>query len=418
MAFLGRHWRENRTPVSAACRAVAEDLQSMMPGAGVGHFPAGGLALDWRVPDSWTVRSARLVAPDGTPLYDFARDNPLGLWAHSRSFQGALSRDDLAAHVSFDDDRPDAWVWNFRGIYRPEWSGWGFSLPARVWHAAPEGSYRVEIDAEIGDREELCWVEATLPGRDPRPILLLAHTCHPGQVADGLGNVALLLDLYARLAQVSDRRHTWRFVLGPETYTAAAVLAGWRGPPPLGGIYCDMLAAASPLCWQGSLSGEGLPDLALLAVLGRGARRGYREIWGNDEKVWSALPWCTPVAVLCRERFAAYHTDDDGPDESEPFLSEAGAVLASVVDAIEADANPRMLVAGPVCRSRHGLYRDELGQPEHNAVEAAQVLADGSRSMLEICRDLGGAPLRLLREHFDAFAAAGLAEFRPPEVAP
>lgn len=404
--FLERHWRLNRTATSAACRAVAEELAAMMPGAAVGRIKAGAVVLDWRIPEEWVVRSARLISPDGSVLFDLDIDGPVGLWAHSREFHGVISKRELAAHISTPRK------WRYHGIYRPDWSGWGFSLSEAAWSAAPEGDYRVDIDAEVSADGEMAWVDATLPGRDPRPILLMAHTCHPGQVADGLGNVALLLDLYARLSAVPNRRRTWRFILGPETFTALAVLSrGLGDPPPICGLYLDMLSASAPLIWQQSFGGTSPMDKALSAVMASRARYSYRAVWGNDEKLWESQPWKVPVACLTRAWFLEYHTDRDLPPKGDA-LWQAGEVLSDVVEALEADGFPRMLIAGPVCRGRHGLYRDYLPREAHDAIEAAQILADGSRSTLEIA-EATGADFWLLDETFRAFEAKGLAALHP-----
>lgn len=407
-ALVLRHWRENRTPVSPACRALAAELAELMPGAVVNTIPAGARALDWRIPDEWRVGSARLVAPNGIVLYDWATDNPVGLWAHSRSFHGDISRQDLAAHVSTDSKRPQARLWNWRGIYRPEWLGWGFSLPHDAWASAPQGTYRVDITADVETQGDMAWVDATLPGIDPRPILLMAHTCHPGQVADGLVNVAMLLDLYAELASRPKRYRTWRFILGPETYTAAAVLSrGVCDPQPIAGLYLDALSADAPLLWQSSFGGESEMDCALTAIMGASARIPYREIWGNDEKFWESQPWRVPVPTLARGWFPQYHTDEDTPDNQGSIVAPV-KLLADIVNAIEGDYLPRMLIAGPVCRGRHGLYYDHLSQPEQNAIENAQILADGTRSLNDIAATLG-VSAKFLGPYFRAYAERGLA---------
>ena len=396
--LLAKHWRANRTPVSDACAALAVDLASAMPGAYVVHVPSCEPVFDWRIPEYWNVTKATLTAPDGRVIADFA-DNPICLWAHSIPFSGTLTREELEPHIRIGS-------WHCRNIYRPEVSEWGFSLPAADWQFAGPGPFTVNIEASIG-RGHMAYVDATIGGKTRNTILLCAHTCHPAQVADGLANCLLLMDLYNELRD-SKPKYTYRFILGPETFTGLAWLAKNDTDSVVGGLYLDMLAAPSPLMWQESLGGRDMNRLVRAALAESG--KPYRSVWGNDEKVYSSRPWRMEMPVLARERWGGYHTASDNPENCpEASWTEAATALRDIVRACEEDCAPLIPANGPACLSRRGLYGDLWSAREREAVEQLQVFASGNYLLSEIAVKTG-VKFGFLADMLSRFKEAGLAK--------
>src|SRR5690606_40589939 len=63
-----------------------------------------------------------------------------------------------------------------------------------------------------------------------------------GQVNDGIACLAVLIELFRHLQTLPRRRYTYRLILGPEYYAAAAVLAHGKNVDQLKyGFYLDMM---------------------------------------------------------------------------------------------------------------------------------------------------------------------------------
>ena len=345
-AWLAKHAPTNRVLVGPYIDAAIEDLAAEFPDAKVYRAPSGSMLFDWPVPNAWDCEVARLTGPGGEVLADFAK-SPLAVWANSEPWQETLSAEALAPHLSGR--------WRFEGSYRRWEKCKGFSLPTDSnW--AGWGNYEALIVSKSW-ASAMQAVELVIPGDSEESILLGAHLCHPGQVADGIGNAAILLDLARQIEDMPRRRYTYRFLFGPEGY-AAALWLKHNARLPLAVLYCDMLLAPSPLRVQFGARPGWLNDLAV--AVDADNCRAFRSLWGNDERWWEARPWMVPTLGICRDRFPQYHTDGDNMSLADPDRwAESLAYVGRFVDALEWDRLPAMLGNGPNCLSRHGLYSSD-----------------------------------------------------------
>ena len=96
----------------------------------------------------------------------------------------------------------------------------GVSIPYSQVGLLTDDEYYVDIDTELNDRNTIKTADIFLEGDNPQTIFICAHTCHPGIVSDGLGCIAVALELYHLLAAKKRRRYSYRFVW-PEYFGAA-----------------------------------------------------------------------------------------------------------------------------------------------------------------------------------------------------
>ncbi len=409
-AFIGNYWRLNRSAVSPDTDELVAGIKERIPEGEVLEIPSGDAILDWQVPPRWVVRRGRLKRSSGEVLADFA-DNPLVLWTHSTGFSGRLSREELLRHVVSDPDRPDEVFYRYQAGYRYRSEGsdeWGFSLPHRLVESLDDAEYDVEIDADLDNQGSLKVFNAFLPGRLPDTVFFMAHTCHPAQVADGLANVAVLIELYKLLAGRKNRQYSYRFLFGPEYFGAAAYLDSSPREELerlCCGLYCDMLSSGEPIAWQPSFRGESRIDAVLEAVIPHHAsfwvKRPYRRMWGNDEMFFNGPGFEIPMAAIGRGHSEAppreYHFDSDNLDALDGYhLVESLWILKRLVEVFETDRVPARKFQGPPCQSKHGIYADATScGAEYDLREAVSIEIDGSRSVLDIAA----------RHKFDYFAA-------------
>ena len=419
-SLIERGWRLNRTAVNPDTDRFVDMLTQELD-AEVIEVEAGAECLTWQIPRNWWVRKGQLRRTDGTVLADFA-DNPLHLWTHSICFSGLITREDLFAHhIQTDHNRPDEIIYHYRNGYRFGAREWGFSLPYRTVKDMHDESYVVEIDSDLDLNGSLKVVDAFLPGELPDTIFLMAHTCHPALVADGIGCVAVAAELFHMLAAMPSRRYSYRFLFGPEYFGAAAYLA--RAPQAAiktlrFGVFLDMLTNHEQLGFQHSMQGNSRMDHVtrnvLVSHLPTLLELPYRKLWGNDETFYNGPGFLIPTIGIGRGSFREYHYDTDNLDNLSLYKAEESAwILSRILTVFETDYVPRLTFSGPLYLSRYGLYIDPTVDREGaRSLERMLALIDGERSCMDLATLLD-ADFFSVRAFCDSLESKGLSKRRP-----
>lgn len=392
--FITRYWKWNRVPVGDDTSVFVTELAKQL-GADIISAPTGEDCLTWVMPPKWSVREAYLESPDGTRIADFA-ENPLYLKSYSVPFSGDIDRDTLLGHINSDPERPDRLIYDYRAQYQHgERTEWGFSLPHRVVEKLPEGRYRAHIDAEFGEGS-LDVLDWRLEGESPDTIFFAAHTCHPAQVNDGIGCIAVLIELFQWLAAQPRRRFSYRLLAGPEYFAAAAVLAKAPDIEHLKyGMFLDMMGNGQRLGYSRTYHGDSLIDRIVRNVMATFTddffETEYRNLWGNDELFYDGPDFRIPTIGLGRDRFVHYHTDKDDLDACDyGQLQESVDLLKRTVEVFENDEIVRRLYRGPLYLNRFGLYVDPKVDPKgYRSLQEIQIEMDGETSNFEIAERLG-----------------------------
>lgn len=416
--LIDRYYRWNRVTVgddtSRFVRELSEQLQ-----VEVMSLPTGTPCLTWTVPRKWVVREAYIETPAGERIADFAW-NPLYLNAYSVPFSGTLSREEALKHISVHPTMEDRLLYLNRWQYHREHTQWGFSVPASVVKQMNEETYRVHVDTsfEDGTLDVIDWV---LPGETEETVFFSAHTCHPGQVNDGIACLAVLIELFRHLQTLPRRRYTYRLILGPEYYAAAAVLAHGKKVDQLKyGFYLDMMANLLPVSYSRSFHGGSYADRVARSVLQRyeSGRLDvpYRGLYGNDEMFYDGPGFEIPTVCLSRHPFPYYHTDWDDLQHCDfEALEESYRLLTDIVDTFETDCVPVRAYEGPLYLSGYDLYIDPLVDPAgYRALQAIQIYMDGTRSLLDIAEQTD-ASFPFVRGFVDELCKRGLAIRRDRE---
>jgi aminopeptidase-like protein len=333
-----------------------------------------------------------------------------------------VSREDLLAHhVVTDPDRPDEIVYHYRNGFQYDVREWGFSLPYRVVASLGDESYQVEIDADLDDEGSVKVVDAYLPGALPETLFFMAHTCHPAQVSDGIGSIAVAVELFHDLKALPHRRYSYRFLFGPEYFAAAAYLTK-AGSEAVGnlhlGCYLDMMTTHEPLGFQASMQGDSRLDKVAANVmqshLTTQVGRPFRGLWGNDETFYNGPGYNIPTIGIGRVMHREYHYDSDNLDNFSAYRAvESVWILKRIVEVFETDYLPVREYQGPLYLSRFGLYvdpvKDRVGAVD---LERMQVLMDGRHSCMDIAEALG-MDFFFVRNLCDKMAGFGLVSKAP-----
>lgn len=418
VSLIDRFWKHNRSAVNPETDefafALAEEL-----GAEILEAKSGETCLTWTVPDNWYVRKGQLKTLSGDILVDFA-DNPLHLWTHSCSFSGTISRSELIRdHINTDPDRPDEFLYHYANGYRSQVRDWGFCVPYRTLETMTDPSYHVEIDADLDKNGTLKVVDAFIEGELTETIFIMAHTCHPGQVSDGIGCIAAGAELYHKLKAGPKPRYSYRFLFSPE-YFGGAVYLEKADPKKIEalhmGVYLDMVTTHSPLGFQRSLQGNSRFDAITRNVMKSHTptlvERPYRKLWGNDETFYNGTGYQIPTLGIGRLMHREYHYDSDNMENlSQYHLKETLWVLQRIIEILETDYIPVPNFKGPVYLSKYNmsaaLGNDVPGWREN--VERIQFLMDGEHSIMDMA-DVLDLDYYLIRDFVDQFVEKGLAE--------
>lgn len=424
--MIEQHWKLNRTAVNQDTDRLAAFLSTSLQ-ADVLEARPGESCLTWQVPLHWRVRKGQLRSRSGDVIADYA-DNPLHLWTHSVSYSGTVDRDTLLSqHISSDPRRPDEFPYHYRNGYRYGAREWGFSIPFRRVEQMTDDAYEVEIEADLDENGTAKVVDASLEGQLSDTVFFLAHTCHPAQVADGLGCIAIASELHRWLGRRGQRRYSYRFIFGPEYFGGAVYLD--RAPAERVsalrfGAYLDMLTTHQPLGFQGSRQGDSLLDRVarnvLKSHLPTSFERPFRKLWGNDEVLYDGPGFAIPTIGIGRAMHREYHYNSDDLDHYCDYTAlESLWILSRIVEVLETDYVPLRGYRGPVYRSRYNLNAELARTSEQSdAVDQVQMLMDGERSWFDIA-DALNLDAFAVREFCDELVEVGLAErcARKPRVA-
>ncbi len=394
-ALIQNFYRLNRTAVNEDTDSLVEAICRLLD-CRVLEVPSGAECLTWLIPKHWKVREGYLARLDGTRIVDY-HTNPLHLWTHSVSFHGEINRQDLEPHLYFDPQKPDWVPYHYRNGYRYDVEEWGFSLSYKDYKQLTDSRYKVYIDTDLDNLGTMKIVDCWLKGEYAETIFIAAHTCHPAMVTDGLSCVAVAVELFKVLKHTASRRYSYRLILGPEYFAAAAFLATVPESEirlMRCGIFLDMLGNNQPLGFQSSFQGDSRLDKIVYNVINHRVenhiKRPYRKLWGNDEMFYNGPGFMIPTVGIGGGAHPEYHFDRDNLEMVNPYQLESSlSLLLKVVEVLETDFVPVRRFRGPLYLSRFGLYIDpKLDRKGYENLESIQILMDGSRSCFDISYEL------------------------------
>lgn len=392
-----RLWPLNRSISGQGLRDSLAILKELLPDLRMVEIPSGRKVLDWTVPDEWEIRAGWLEGPDGRRIVDFAASN-LHVVGYSCGVDRALSLDELQPHLHSLPDRPDA-VPYVTSYYERTW---GFCLPHRRRQSLVPGTYRARIDARHFPGS-ITIGELLLPGRTDGEVLLSTYCCHPSMANNELSGPCLTAHLARWLAELPDRRFTYRILFVPEMIGSIAYLhehAARMRARTVAGFNVTCVGDERGWSLLPSRHGQTLADRVARHVLrhrvGAFREHGWTER-GSDESNYGAPGIDLPVASVMRSKYGTYpeyHTSDDDLERvvTPNGLGESFRTYQAMIEAIERDARPRTRVLGEPQLGPRGLYPSLSMRGSSAGVRPLLdllSLADGAHSLLDIAERCG-----------------------------
>ena len=403
------------------------------------EVPSGTVCYDWTVPDEWNVRDAYVADSTGRRVIDFQQNN-LHLVNYSIPFEGTLTYYELAPHLHTLPDLPTAIP--YRTTYYNR--AWGFCLTHEQFQKLDKKEkHHVVVDTTLAPGA-LTYGETILLGSSGKEFLISTYVCHPSLANDNLSGVVLWTLL---LRELSGRtlRHSYRFVIAPETIGALAYIAGNEQAVRAltGGMVATAVAGPGRFGYKRTFRGDSIVD--------RSVRLTFRELGlefteypfdvnGSDERQYSTPGLRVPVGTICKDKYYEYpyyHTSLDNLEfVSAANLVETLKIYTLAIEKLEQNCTYRSLnPIGEPMLGKRGLYpkmggavkqkvADSSGHGERRyAVDAGNIIfgneldairwvlfyADGQTSLLDVAERIG-LPMSQLYDVAGKLAAGGLLE--------
>ena len=158
---------------------------------------------------------------------------------------------------------------------------------------------------------------ATLPGRSKKTVIFVAHYCHPYQFDDGLGGVAVAVELYNYLKS-KNRNLTYKFLFVPETIGSVVELLSMSNEEIsnlIGGFFVEAPGKDLPLSLKEPHNSNNEFSCVVSdyfhEIVDRKNFRSFRSNVSNDEIVFGDPDFNVPVFSLQRWPYDEYHTERD-----------------------------------------------------------------------------------------------------------
>lgn len=414
--YFDRLWPICRSITGNGLRDSLAILSEIVP-LEITEVPTGTSVFDWTVPKEWNISDAYILTPGGEKICDF-RVNNLHVLNYSIPVDRELTFAELDQHLHSLPAMPDA-IPYLTSYYAAKW---GFCITHRQREQLPEdGMYRVKIDSTL-EAGSLTYGQCVLRGETDEEILISTYLCHPSMANNELSGPLVSAFLYKRLAALSSRRYTYRFLFAPETVGVIAFLSatGMHLKEKLhAGYVVTCVGDEGSFTYKRSKDPARNVDRVAEHVL-QHSGKPYSvidfAIGGSDERQYCSPGFNLPVGSLMRtmyQRFPEYHTSLDNKD----FISFAAmsGTIDMYFDMMQAHEWNRCYVnTVPYCEpqlGKRGLY-PAVGGQKQRAGELSRRLhllswADGKEDLLSIAARSGEHVLNFIPT-IQELQAAGL----------
>ena len=404
--YFDRLWPICRSITGNGLRESLNILSEVIP-LEIIEYPTGTKAFDWEVPREWNIKEAYIETPDGERIADFNVNN-LHVLNYSIPVDKTVSFDELKEHIRTLPNQPDA-IPYVTSYYSEKW---GFCLSQNQLDSLPkEGNYKVKIDSTL-EPGSLSVGHCILKGETDEEILISTYVCHPSMANNELSGPLAAAFLYKKLASLSKRKYTYRFVFAPETAGVIAYLSQYGNHMSAkikAGFVATCCGDAGPFTYKRSKDPTNLADRAaehLLRSTGLPHSVINFAVGGSDERQYCSPGFNMPVGSLMRtmyQHYPEYHTSLDNKDFiSFEALEETVETYYDICRILELNGLyfNKIQHCEPQLGKR-GLYPDSLN-PDDARTELHNLLhllsfADGEMDLIEIADRRGTCALNFAK---------------------
>tara|TARA_B100000795_G_scaffold205792_1_gene159291 strand:- start:6795 stop:8072 length:1278 start_codon:yes stop_codon:yes gene_type:complete len=391
--YFDRLWPICRSITGAGLRDSFKILQDVIP-LELHEIATGDRVFDWEVPKEWNINSAYLIAPDGRKIADFSVNN-LHLVNYSIPQNTEIEWEELKPHLHYLKEQPNA-IPYLTTYYKETW---GFCMSYEDYLTLPKtGKYQVIINSSL-KAGSLTYGEVLLPGSSNKEILISSYLCHPSMANNELSGPLATAFLYKKLAQLKERKYSYRFVVAPETIGVICFL-NKRGEHlkrhMKAGYVLTCCGDGGKLNFKRSKNRHDEVNVIAEHILTYESQehsvRGF-SVGGSDERQYCSPGFNLPVGSFMRtpyQEYREYHTSLDNKEFIDfKALSNTVNIVYNVCNAFEVNSKPfcHIQECEPQLGKR-GLYPSSFNPEENRTLIHRRMhlltYSDGKHSLLEI----------------------------------
>ncbi len=408
----------NRSITGNDVRETFRILQSHIPDIKIEmhEVPSGTQVLDWTIPDEWNCEEAYLEGPDGERIVDM-KDHNLHVMGYSLPTDITLPLEEMKEHLYYLKDQPHVFPY-VTSYYAPRW---GFSMTYDRYMSLKPGNYHAVIRSTL-EPGSLTYGEMYFPGESEEEIFFSSYTCHPSMANNECSGPALITALARYIADMPQRRYSYRLVLAPETIGALTYIS--RN---LEHLKSHVIAAFNLTCVGDdrtysivhSRYADTYADRVLTNVL-RSSGFGFEEYpyikRGSDERQYQAPGVDIPMVCFCRSKYhiyPEYHTSADDLDLISPEgLQGSLDIMKKCIMLIEYNRRYRTTTLGEPQLGKRGLVPTMSTKETYQQTLALKDLiayADGRNDLIGIS-EIIEQPVDMLIPLIDRLLECGLFE--------
>jgi aminopeptidase-like protein len=403
----------NRSITGDGVRTTLKIIKEYIPKLNIQEFPSGMSVYDWVIPNEWNIKDAFIADSNGDKIIDL-NDNGLHVMSYSTPINKKLSFKELRSHLHSLPDLPNAIP--YRTSYFKD--DWGFCLSQNQLNRFDEqANYQVVIDSTLGPGH-LTLADSILKGTSDQEFLISTYCCHPWMANDNLSGIVVATFLNKWLSE-NGHRHSYRFVILPETIGAVTYLANNENCMKKleGGFVVSCCGGPGRISYKNTFLGNHLIDRATnIAFRDAGIKPWLRPFApdGSDERQYSMPAFRIPVATIAKDKYYDYdyyHTSLDNLDFiSGNALLQTLKLYINAIQILENNVLYESLM--PYCEpqlGKRGLYPQTGGSIKQSSNKSKTVtvdqqvdaltwvmfLADGSMDLLGMA-ERSGLPFDIL----------------------
>lgn len=302
------------------------------------EIPTKTKCYDWTIPKEWNVNDAYVKDQNGNKIIDFQKNN-LHLKSYSIPIHKKMSFKELELHLETLPDLPDAIP--YRTSYYKE--SWGFCISHNQFTNLEKNStYEVVIDTTLKEGN-LTYGQKIVKGESKYEFLISTYCCHPSLANDNLSGMVLWI-LLLQWIKKKKRKHSYRFVIVPETIGAIAYLSKNESEMKKisGGFILTCVAGPNNIEYKKSFQGNHFLDnlvLKKLEELNLHFKIHDFDINGSDERQYSSPFFRIPIGTICKSKYYEYdyyHTSKDNLEFiKSKNLIEMFQIYISIIEEME-----------------------------------------------------------------------------------
>lgn len=365
----------------------------------VHEYLSGEKCWTWEIPPKWTCKNAYIESLSGLRVLDFEK-NPLYVASYSSSIDAVVTKSELLKHIHTHQYLDDAPPFIFY-YYQDEWA---FCIEKNRICELVEEKYHVIVDS-VKEKGKLKVAEYFLQGELDDCFVFSTHLDHPRQANDGLSGVVCGLALMDQLSKMTNRKYSYRLLIGPETIGSVAWLSHNEEliDKIFGGLFIEMTGLKLPPALQKSFYGDTEIDnvLSHLHLLQSEDAwvANYRELVGNDERQFNSPGVRIPMLSYARAHqwgheeypYREYHSSkDDVTIVDVESMEQSINTIHKIVSVLEKNYYPKNLFKGEIFLSGCGVAVDRNRNLNlHRNMLKIVDMIDGCCSVFEISQKLG-----------------------------